>query len=70
MAWKYRVVKKQRGLQGEWFSYPGRAFSTLEDATEYATTFAADQTQAGVVGTRIVVIGRSRATILDIVVNR
>lgn len=57
VVWKYKVVKKQRGSQGEWFSYPtAGTFRSESDARGYAEAFAAEQ--KGVLGTRIVVLTR------------
>lgn len=56
-TWAYKVVKSQRGGQGQWFRYPA-AFTTADEAeaVEYAGRFAA--AQAGVPGTRILVLAR------------
>ncbi len=55
--WAYKVVKTQRGGQGQWFRYPA-AFTSADEAeaVKYAEGFAADQ--AGVAGTRILVLAR------------
>jgi hypothetical protein len=55
--WAYKVVKSQRGGQGQWFRYPA-ALTTADEAEaiEYAERFAAEQ--AGVSGTRILVLAR------------
>lgn len=52
----FRVVKEQRGSDGQWFRYPpGRTrHDTQEQAEAAAAAFAADQ--AGVAGTRIAVL--------------
>jgi hypothetical protein len=49
----YEVCKKQRGGNGEWFTYPASRFDTETEAVAYADAFAAEQ--QGVAGTRIVV---------------
>ena len=55
-TWTHKVVKKQRGMQGEWFAYPAAVtFSAESEARQYAQAFAASQSAAGVVGTRITV---------------
>lgn len=56
-AWTHKVVKAQRGSQGQWFRHPA-AFTASDEATAvtYAERFAADQ--AGVPGTRILVLAR------------
>ena len=55
--WTVKVVKVQRGGQGEWFRYPAAYTSDNEaDAIAYAERFAADQ--KGVAGTKIQVITR------------
>ncbi len=57
MNWNYKVVKMQRGTQGQWFAYPAAA--TFEDeatAVAYAERFAAEQ--ARIPGTRILVVTR------------
>ena len=57
--WKFKVVKSQRGGQGEWFYYPAAAtFEREIGAHRYASQFAASQREAGVTGTRIVVMSR------------
>lgn len=69
-VWKFKVVKSQRGPQGEWFSY--RAAMTTEDETEareYAEKFAASQSAAGVVGTRINVLTRGGRNVAEYRVN-
>jgi hypothetical protein len=56
-TWAYKVVKTQRGNQGQWFRYPAAAtFATQSEAEQYAEQFAADQ--RGVAGTRILVVAR------------
>lgn len=56
-AWTVKVVKSQRGGQGQWFRYPAAFTSASEsDAIAYAERFAAEQ--AGVGGTRILVLAR------------
>ena len=57
-AWTHKVVKKQRGLQGEWFSHPAAKTGSEDECVAYAEAFAAEQRAAGVVGTRITVIAR------------
>ena len=55
--WTHKVVKSQRGMNGEWFRY--RAATTTRDvgqAIAYARRFAA--AQAGVAGTKILVVQR------------
>lgn len=38
--WKYRVVRRARGMQGQWFDYPTAAtFETETEARVYAETF-------------------------------
>lgn len=54
--WTHKVVKTQRGSDGQWFRYAGRAFASLDEAVTYAEQFAGDQT--GVSGTRILVVAR------------
>lgn len=55
--WAYKVVKAQRGTQGQWFRHPAAAtFADAADAVAYAERFAADQ--RGVAGTRILVVAR------------
>lgn len=52
----FRVVKEQRGGDGQWFRHaPGRTrHETQAEAEAAAAAFAADQ--AGVAGTRIAVL--------------
>ena len=55
--WTHKVVKSQRGADGKWFYYPSTSrFNTEEGALHYAKQFAAEQ--AGVPGTRILVLSR------------
>lgn len=64
--WKFKVVKKQRGMQGQWFAYPAAMTTESEsEAREYAEQFAAEQRAAGVLGTRIVVETRGRKFIAE-----
>ncbi len=57
MGWTHKVVKTQRGHQGEWFRYPAAAtFSSEAKARAYAEDFAKEQ--QGVGGTRILVVTR------------
>lgn len=64
--WTHKVVKKQRGMQGEWFAYPAAMTTDSEQsAKEYAEQFAAEQRAAGVVGTRIVVETRGRQFVAE-----
>lgn len=55
-TWTHKVVKKQRGGQGQWFAYPAAKTGTEAECREYAERFAAEQ--AGIGGTRIVVLTR------------
>ncbi len=50
------MVKKQRGGDGKWFSYPASKTGSELECLAYAAAFAA--TQRGVSGTRIVVMTR------------
>jgi hypothetical protein len=55
--WAYKVVKSQRGGNGQWFRYPASAtFADEAEAVRYAERFAAEQ--AGVPGTRVNVLAR------------
>ena len=59
-TWTHKVVKAQRGSQGEWFRYRAAAtFGNETDARQYAEQFAAEQ--AGVGGTKILVLTRKGA---------
>lgn len=56
--WTHRVVKRARGMQGEWFDFPTAAtFSSFSEADAYARTFHAEQ--RGVGGADIQVRARS-----------
>ena len=46
-AWTHKVVKKQRGADGNWFKYPAAMTGTLDEADKYAKKFAEDQTGKG-----------------------
>lgn len=61
-TWNFKVSKKQRGSQGQWFAYRGRGFATEDEAIAYAEEFA-DQ-QVGVPGTRIVVTARKGGKVI------
>lgn len=64
--WTHKVVKKQRGMRGQWFAYPAAMTTDSEQAAkEYAAQFADAQRSAGVVGTRIVVETRGRQFVAD-----
>ncbi len=53
-TWKYRVVKRMRGMQGEYFDYPTAAtFETEAEARRYAEEFARAQGAARVYGARL-----------------
>ncbi len=54
--WTFKVVKKQRGMQGQWFAYPAAKTGTETECREYAAHFA--EQQKGIGGTRIVVLTR------------
>jgi hypothetical protein len=57
--WTVKVVKSQRGGDGQWFRYPAAATFTDEaEAIAYAEQFAADQKAAGVTATRFLVLAR------------
>jgi len=46
-TWNFKVVKKSRGGQGEWFSHSAAAtFVTFAEAKEYARKFALEQLAA------------------------
>ena len=48
-SWKFRVVKRMRGMQGQWFDFPtAETFLTEQNALEYASEFAITQRRAGV----------------------
>lgn len=69
-AWKFKVVKKMRGHNGEWFGFPAAAtFAALEDATTYAREFAAEQRAAGVASARITVLTRGNSNVFEARVN-
>jgi hypothetical protein len=52
--WTHRVVKRMRGMQGDYFDYPTAATFTSEaEAREYAEQFARAQGSGGVIGARI-----------------
>lgn len=56
-AWTHKVVKTQRGNNGQWFRYPAAAtFANEADAIAYAESFAAEQSD--IAGTRILVVTR------------
>lgn len=64
--WNYKVVKSQRGGQGQWFNYPTAAtFVTLAEAEVYAERFAREQAEVG--GTRILIRSRKGADGGDVV---
>lgn len=61
-TWTHKVVKTQRGMQGEWFAYRAAGtFGSEADARVYAEAFAHEQ--AGVAGTRITVQTRGRRVV-------
>lgn len=65
-AWKFKVVKKHYGMQGQWVTRPAAAtFADIEDAITYARGFAAEQREGKVVGTRIVVETRGNKAVFE-----
>lgn len=66
MNWKFKVVKSQRGIDGQWFHYPA-AMTTADEvqARKYAEDFAASQRAAGIVGTRINVLTRGGKNVAE-----
>lgn len=67
VTWTHKVVKQQRGANGEWFSYPGRGYSSEFEAVAAAEKFAARQSE--VPGTRIVVLARKRGRVITVKKN-
>lgn len=62
-AWAFKVVKSQRENQGEWFRYRAAAtFAAQADAEQYARDFASEQ--AGVPGTKILVVARKGGAVV------
>lgn len=61
--WTHKVVKVQRGGQGEWFSYPAAMAGSEAECREYAAAFAVEQ--RGVGGTRIVVRTRGNKPVAE-----
>lgn len=55
-AWTHKVVKTQRGGQGEWFRYRAATTGSERDCRRYARDFAEEQRDIG--GTRILVLTR------------
>lgn len=54
--WKFKVVKRMLGNNGEYFDFPtAGTFATFEDARAYAEDFAREQGRSRVTGARIVV---------------
>lgn len=48
-SWKFRVVKRMRGMQGQEFDFPTAAtFATEAEARAYAERFARAQAASGV----------------------
>lgn len=57
--WKFRVVKRMRGMQGKCVDFPTAAtFETEADARSYASEFAESQRASGVVGVAVDVRSR------------
>jgi hypothetical protein len=60
-SWTHRVVKRARGMQGEYFDFvPAATFDSLREAEQYAEEFAREQ--AGVGGVIIDIRLRSGGT--------
>jgi hypothetical protein len=57
-GWTHKVVKTQRGGQGQWFRYPAAKTGSQAECEAYAEQFAREQTAAGVAGTLILVVAR------------
>lgn len=52
--WRYKVVKRMRGMQGEYFDFPTAAtFDREQDALDYAEAFAREQGECRVCGALI-----------------
>lgn len=62
----HRVVKRQRGLMGKWFSYPGKGYDSADEAVMAARAFAGEQCAAGVTATLVSVITRGGREILSL----
>lgn len=64
--WKFKVLKRARGMDGKFFDYPTAAtFATEDAAIEYAEYFAA--AQAGVRGAKIVVRSRGGRHVVSLI---
>ena len=67
--WTHKVVKKQLGTNGRWFSHPTAAtFDHYDLALVYANHFAAAQREMKVTGTRICVVQRNGDVVCDLAV--
>ena len=64
MTWTHKVVKTQRGHQGQWFRYPAAMTGSLVEALAYAHQFAHEQRAVG--GTRILVIARKGGACVEV----
>lgn len=71
-TWTHKVVKMARGGDSKWFAHrTAGTFPSEAEAVAYAESFAAEQRESGVSGTRIVVIVRKGGkTIYGCNVNR
>ena len=67
-SWTHKVVKQQRGTKGEWFSHSAAMTGSEQEAREYAESFAKNQRDSGVVGTRITVQSRGGKLVQSIAV--
>src|SRR5690606_31200438 len=57
--WLFKVAKRMRGMDGDWFDFPTAAtFATEDDARAYAERFAMEQGQGGAGDARIDVRSR------------
>ena len=59
-TWTHKVVKKSRGMQGEWFSHRAALTGTLAECERYAEQFRDEQVAVlgRTDGHRIVVVAR------------
>ena len=68
--WTHKVVKLQRGMNGQWFAHRAAMTGTETEARIYAEKFATEQTNAGVTGTRIVVRTKGGKSIAEMRVGK
>lgn len=57
-SWTHKVVRKSRGIDGQWFAYSTHATGSLDTCTHAAKELAFSLARSGTTGTRVLVLAR------------